>query len=243
LKIRRLSEIDLVRLASLTDQDELEHRLRAYNAGGGAWSYNPVRNSTSDILGASTPLLGGIGRPNWAQLQRQIVASCTRGQEQIVANLLVGKVLHEASHRMGWGAAQFHMGAMPIGIGETVRYWSDVVLEGEDGLMIPFFDHRREHGVANAAMRQVLFSMQHTWVRERHPDLAEAKLVVVRFPTDDDTRTIKIDRHHDAELLPYDVLDARVRNVYVTWARVSEEKARAGRKGTGTDGPDLFGRK
>jgi len=243
VKIRRLSEIDLVRLASLTDQGELEHRLRAYNAGGGAWSYNPVRNSTSDIVGASTPLLGSMSRPHWGQIQRQIVAACSRGQAQIEANLLVGKVLFEASHRMGWSAAQFHMGAMPIGIGETVRYWSDVVLEGQDGLFIPFFDHRREHGVTNAAIRQVLFSMQHIWVRERHPDLAEAQLVVIRFPTDGDTRSIQIDQHSDAELLPYDVLDARVRNVYVTWARVSEEKARSGRKGTGTDGPGLFGRK
>lgn len=241
MKIRRLSEIDLVRLASITEQDELEHRLRAYNAGGGAWSYNPVRSSTSDIVGASTPLFDDIARPNWAKLQQQIVAACNRGQDQIVANLLVGQVLYEASHRLGWSAAQFHMGAMPIGIGETVRYWSDVVLEGEDGLMIPFFDHRREHGIANAAIRQVLFSMQHIWVRERHPDLAEAQLTVIRFPTDGDTRTIQIDHHRDAELLPYDVLDARVRNVYVTWARVSEEKARTGRKGTGTNGPDLFG--
>jgi hypothetical protein len=240
VKTRRLSEIDLSRLASHEDQAILEQALRAYNTGGGAWSYDPVRASTSDILGAVTPLLGTLPPVTWAKIERQIIAASRRGQVQAKANALVGKILFDEAKRDGWSAVKFPMGRLPIGIGETVRYWSDVVVEDRDGLMIPFFDHRREHGIASPAIRQIVFSMQHLWVRERHPDLAQARLAIIQFPSAGETRGISIEFHSEADLLPYEMLDARVRNVYETWARVSAEKAREGRKtGTGGSG-DLF---
>jgi hypothetical protein len=241
VKTRRLSEIDLSRLAAHTDQSMLEQALRVYNAGGGAWSYDPVRASTSDILAAKTPLLGALPPLIWTKIERQIIAASRRGEAQAKANVLVGKVLFDAVRRGGWSAVKFPMGHLPIGIGETVRYWSDVVVEDRDGVFIPFFDHRREHGITSLRIRQIVFSMQHLWVRERHPDLAEARLAIIQFPSAGDTRGIRIEFHSEADLLPYDILDARVRNVYETWARVSAEKVRETRKtGTGGSG-DLFG--
>lgn len=239
MKTSRLSEIDLARLAGLTDQRMLEHALRSYNTGGGAWSYDPVRGSTSDILGAVTPLFGSLAPLSWAKIKKQIEAASKRGSVQADANVLVGKVLFDAAQREGWSAAKFPMGSLPIGIGETVRYWSDVVLEDEDGLLVPFFDHRRQHGVASPASRQIVFSMQNLWVRERHPDLVKARLGIVQFPSEGATRSIRITCHSDLELLSYEALDARVRNVYETWVAVSAEKARSGRK-TGTSGGGLF---
>jgi len=241
VKTRRLSEIDLARLASLTNQEELELSLRRYNAGGTAWSYNPVRASNSDILGATTPLHGVLPPVPWSKIEQQIVAASTRGAHQAASNVEVGKVLFDAARRMGWSAANYEMGRLSIGIGESVSYWCNVVLADEGGPFIPFFDHRRNGGVSNAAIRQIVFSMQSIWVRDRHPDLAEARLAVIQFPPNRDGRSVRVHFHNEAELLPYEVLDARVRNVYVTWARMSDEKARGGR-GTGTGGPgDLFG--
>jgi hypothetical protein len=172
----------------------------------------------------------------WPNIARQIAADCRRGPPQIAANTLVGKVLFDRARGDRWSAVEFPMGAMPIGIGETVRYWSNVVLQDADGPFVPYFDHRREHGIANAAMRQVVFSMQHIWVRERIPDLADARLAIVRFPSAGKDRSTRIDFLREADLLAYDVLDARVRNVYETWARVSAEKGR--RTGTGGGGAD-----
>lgn len=236
MKTRRLSEIDLARLASLTDQATLEYALRAYNAGGGAWSYDPVRASTSDILEARTPLLGELPPLSWDKISRQIVAASRRGEPQALANVMVGKVLFERTRRLSWAAVKFPMGRLPIGLGETVRYWSDVVLEDGDGMFVPFFDHRREHGIANPSARQIVFSMQNLWIRERHPDLESVRLAIIQFPSAGDTRSLRVTFHTEAELLPFGALDTRVRNVYETWARVSEEKARDGRK-TGTGGP------
>lgn len=240
MKIRRLSEIDLARFAALPPGERLEHALRAYNAGGGGWSYGPVRQSTADILDARTPLLGH-GRPvPWPTIAAQLARSSTKGPDQVQANVEVGKVLFDAALRMGWAAVKVEMGRLPIGFGESVCYWSDVVVEDENGPFVPFLDHRRAHGVANASVRQVVFSMQHLWIRERNPDLMDARLAVVRFPPDEDDRGIRVDFHNDSDLLPYEELDGRVRTVYETWVRVSEERTRETRR-TGTGGATPFG--
>jgi hypothetical protein len=89
-------------------------------------------------------------------------------------------------------------------------------------------------------VRQIVFSMQHLWVRERHPDLAGARLAIIQFPSAGKSRGIRIEYHSEIDLLTYDVLNARVRNVYETWARVSDERSRADRK-TGTGSGGLFG--
>ena len=182
-------------------------------------------------------MFGALPPLTWAKIEHQIGAACRRGKVQVDANTLVGRALFEAARSADWSAVVFPMGRLPIGIGESVRYWADVVLEDRDGLFIPFFDHRREHGVASAAMRQIVSSLQHLWVRERHPDLAGARLAIVQFPSLAEGRGFRVEYHRESDLLPYDVLNARVRNVYETWARVSAEKLR--KSGTGSGG--LFG--
>lgn len=240
MKTGRLSEIDLARFAAFPAGEPLEHALRAYNAGGGGWSYGPARQSAANILDAKTPLLGHGYPVSWSSIALQLERTCNRGQNQVQANVEVGKVLFDAARRMSWAAVKVEMGRLPIGIGESVRYWSDVVVEDGDGLFIPFFDHRRANGVANPSMRQIVFSMQHLWIRERNPDLMDARLAVVRFPPAEDGRSIRVDFHSEAELLAYEELDGRVRTVYETWARVSEERTRKTR-GTGTGGGTPFG--
>jgi len=49
-----------------------------------------------------------------------------------------------------------------------------------------------------------------------------------------------LDFHDEAELLSYEELLSRVRNVYETWARVSEERTNETRR-TGTGGPTPLG--
>ncbi|ACK50387.1 conserved hypothetical protein [Methylocella silvestris BL2] len=240
MKTRRLSEIDLARLAALTPGPQLEHALRSYDAGGGAWSYDPVRSSTSDIVGANTPLFERLAQPPWEKIGRQIEIACKRGEVQAQANLEVGKVLFEGARRKGWSAVHFPMGRLPIGITETVRYWSDVLLADQDGVFIPFFDHRRKDGIENRSIRQIVFSMQHLWVRERHPDVSEARLAIIQFPTAKDTRRIHVEFHREADLLPYAEIDKRIRIVYETWARVLDERRRRAPE-TGTGGPNPFG--
>ena len=132
------------------------------------------------------------------------------------------------------------MNRLSIGFGESVRFWCDVVLADEDGPFIPFFDHRRGGGLTSPAVRRIVFSMQNIGVRERNPDLAGARLAIVRFPVSGDTRKLAAHFHDGGELLAYEDLDARVRVVYETWVRVSEDRTTARRAGGGGATPFGF---
>jgi hypothetical protein len=236
----RLSEIDLAKAMSVPPGPALDAEMRRYNAGGGSWSYQPTRESTADILAARCPLIGAIAPVEWPSLARQITAACNRGRAQIDSNLEVSKILFDVARREGWSAVQEPMGRMSIGFGDSVRYWSDVVLADAAGPFIPFFDHRRGGGLTNPNVRRIVFSMQHIGVRERNPDLSDVRLAIVRFPISGETRTMSIHIHDGSDLLAYEELDSRVRAVYETWARVSEGRTALRRSGGGGRTPFGF---
>ena len=132
------------------------------------------------------------------------------------------------------------MESLPLGIAGSVRYWSDIATQSEDGLFIPFLDHRCGGGISNSAVRQIFFSMQNVGVRERNPDLMGTRLAVIRFLGVRGNRRLTINFHKEEELLSYEDLNGRVQLVYETWARVSEERVREIRR-TCTGGPNPFG--
>ncbi|MCS6626423.1 hypothetical protein N0B44_26225 [Roseibacterium beibuensis] len=237
MTISRLSEIDLARFCAVEDDDMLRHDLRRYNLGGGSWSYDPVRRSKADLLAARVPALGPLPEPTWLQLQKQIIAVCHRGPAQAAANCLVGKTLFDYRSEHRWDAVKLDMGFIPLGFGESVRYWSDVVVDDGKGPLVAFFDHRREGGVHTPGHRRIVNSMQHVWIRERHLDLASARLAVIRFPSQKVGRSIDIQFHEDADLLDYDALDAAVKRVYRLWAEVSRERSEAKKAGSGGTTP------
>jgi hypothetical protein len=73
------------------------------------------------------------------------------------------------------------------------------------------------------------------------PDLAHARLAILRFPQYGEERSLHVTLHEEADLLSYDALDDRVRVVYETWTRISAEKhARTRRSGTGKNNPFDF---
>ena len=219
MKIRRLPEIDLAKCAALATQQtlgRLEYELRSFNGGGGGWSYGPNRQSISDILAAKTPLLGITPSVPWESLCKQIQKACVNS----------------------WSSVSFSINDLSLGMGGGVRYWHNVVVDDGDGLFIPFFDHRRAHGISNSLVKQIVFSMQNVGVRERHPDLMDARLAVVRFPATTDARSLTVEFHREEELLSYEGLNSRVQLVYETWNRISDERvSEVRRTGTGGAGP------
>jgi hypothetical protein len=240
MKFSRLSEIDLAKAMSVAPGRPLEDAMRNYNAGGGAWSYGPTRASTPDLVAARPPLVEVTSVP-WVQLASQITRVCTRGRDQVASNVQVSQVLFDKARQLGWTAVQEAMGSLSVGFGESVRFWSDVVIADADGPFIPFFDHRRNGGLTSPAIRHIAFSMQHIGIRERNLDLADARLAIVRFPVVGETRTMTVHFHYGStRLLPYEELDARVRVVYQAWARISEERTTT-RRASGGGGPTPFG--
>lgn len=240
MKIRRLPEIDLARFATISERPKLKEALWKFNQGGNPWSYDPVRSSTAEILGSVTPLYGKLRPTVWSEVRTQIKNLCRPIQDQIAANIEVGGALFDYGKEKNWSSANFDMGWLPINFDFSIRYWIDLVVEDNEGVFIPFFDHRRGGGISNSLSRQIVFSMQNVWVRERHPDLANARLAVVRFPTRKSARSVSVEFHKDTDLLSYEELDRRVRTVYEVWAEVLEEKSAVMKK-TGTDGGNPFG--
>ena len=240
MRLNRLSEIDLAKAMNVTPGPALEAAMRNYNAGGGSWSYQPTRDSTADIVAARSLLLGPLKPVEWPQLDRQITAACNRGRPQIEANRQVSKVLFDVARDGDWSAVLEPMGRLSVGFGESVRYWSDFVLADTNGPFIPFFDHRRDGGLSNPDVRHIVFSMQHIGVRERNPDLRDARLAVIRFPVSGSERSLSIHFQDDRELLSYEELDARVRAVYAAWAKVSEERTAGARRASGGGTPFGF---
>jgi len=159
-------------------------------------------------------------------------------QEQ--SNLEVSDLLYKYCGTEKWRSAKIDMHALPIGFGDSVRYWSDVVIQDDNGLFIPFFDHRRTKGLKGIQENRFVFSMQNFWIRERFLDLRSARLAVISFPTARKMRGLSIQFGKEEELMSYDELDSRVRRVYEAWAKVSEERTTK-RRETGTDGPTPFG--
>lgn len=241
MRIRRLSEIDLARFCAVEGDEDLRQKLRLYNLGGGPWSYDPVRKSTADILAARTPMFDTMAEATWDKLAPQISAACTRGKAQASANLLVGKTLFDHRKVYGWDAVKFEMGSLPLGFGETARYWSDILIDDGNGPIIAYFDHRRTGGITKDRHRQIVFSMQNVWIRERYLDLSDARLAVIRFPSNKDLRSVDIRLHKELDLLPYEDLDAAVKRVYLLWAEVSREREDDIRKsGTSRSNPMGF---
>ena len=221
----RLSEIDLARAMNVAAGPALEAEMRGYNAGFGPWSYKPIRESTADLVAAASPLLGPPPSVDWPHIAQQILSACNRGQKQIEANIKVSKILFDMARDCGWLAVHETMGHLSVGFGEYVRYWCDIVLADANGPFIPFFDHRRGRGLTNPDVMRVVFSMQHIGVRERNPDLSNARLAIIRFPAAGLDRSISLHFHDESDLLTYEDLDTRVRDVYATWAKVCDERA------------------
>lgn len=230
----RLSEIDLARLCA-RDDSSLEVALRGYKGGGGSWSYAPTRAATGDLLAARTPLIGEMTRVPWARLKRTIEMACTRGDDQKLANVEVSKALYDESLAKVWDAVSLDFGAMPIGMGEAVRFWANAVVDTGDGPVVFFPDHRRANGLESPKARAFVYSMQAVWVKARFPDLQDARLAVMRFPIIGGKREVILHIATSEELLSYEQLDERVRHVYDVWGRVFKERVEERRR-TGTGG-------
>lgn len=228
----RLSETDLARFCVHSPGAALDEALRQYKIGGGSWSYDPARATVPDALAASVPLAFDMPRVPWSLLERSLAGRCSRDAQRL-ANVEATKILYDESVKRRWRAVQSDFASMPIGMGEAVRYWSNVIVEDDEGPFVFFPDHRRDRGLGGAEARRIVHSMQHVWIRSRYPDLEEARLVVLRFPMVGARREMRIHVADEDALLTYEQLDERVQGVYESWGRVFEERVRERRTGTG----------
>ncbi|MCQ8278595.1 hypothetical protein NFI95_09035 [Acetobacteraceae bacterium KSS8] len=225
---------------AIEDQAKLEIALREFAARICRWSYGPTRSSVGDLLSSRMPLISP-DRPNWATLYNMIVKKCKHGEDEIKPNIAVSKCLFDLSITPGWHAANFDMGRMPTSFNHTTQFWQDVVFENEHGLCIPCFDFRSTPILNSRKIRNLVYSLQNYWVRERHPDLFDAKLCIISVPKKGGKRTIEFDFEDDADLMKRAELNDRISAVYNIWSMIlMQENAQVRKTGTGGTNPFNF---
>lgn len=232
MKIRRLHEIDLARIA-LLPADEKRSRLRRLRAGHAPYSYDPARSVLLDVVNAQGALPLPVPPTSWAQIEA-LLRRAAKSDDGFLANKEVTRLLYDLVQREGLSATQIDIGRMPVGVGETVAYWINAVLVRGDEAILPFFDHRRAQGLTELG-RTFVFAMMREHLAARHPDL-EARFAIFRFPQEGSDRAIKFLLHDPGERrLGYEELDAAVTETYAIWREVLEERLDEARR-TGTGG-------
>lgn len=222
MKLRRLPETDLARIAPLAP-DEKRRQLRSFNSGGGSWSYDPARAQNFNIANPINPLGLHSERPTLETIQRLVIAQCTCEQQQ-ASCIEVVELFDSWYQNNATISVERQIPSMPIGSLGVIRYWENfaAIIEGR-GTFI-FVDYRRKKYLTSLA-RKFVFSMMHQQIRMTDPDFYDANLAIVRFPqVDKVTRSILPYFVNDDDLYSLSELNAMIDETYSIWMEVLDER-------------------
>jgi hypothetical protein len=222
MKIRRLPEIDLARVAPLPT-DQKRRALEHFKLGHPTITYKPVRARFADIFNVQPDMFAAAHPTAWPVLDRLIRAKAT-SDDECNANLLVAKGLHDFARCNGLRSRSQAFFPLSLSVGEKVEYWLPMVTALEGAPMVIFIDPRRGKGLT-AGARRFVFSMMHEHIRVANPDFAAARLGIVQFgEAVEDQRPVKLSTDEGVELFGFDQLDQMVRETYDIWREVSEAR-------------------
>jgi len=232
-KIRPLPELDLARIAPLTNEQKL-NALRQLKQGHPPYSYQPARKSQLDILNVEAGPLGIVPRARWAQIAEQILRR-SRNDPEAQANLAFASALYNFADSERIAGITHEFFPLPIGITHKVSYWLPAVLS-VNGTPTAFFIDPRRAKKLTADGRRFVFSMMHERIRVSDPDFAEIELGIIQFGVDGKIRVPKLFVASDVKLFDFHELDDMVRETYKLWQMVLEEReAEIRRRASGDD--------
>lgn len=222
MKIRRLPEIDLARVATLPT-DQKRRALEQFKLGHPKLNYKPVRARFADIFNVQPDMFAAADPTAWPVLERLIRAKAT-SDEECSANLLVAKGLHDFARSNAVRSRSQAFFPLSLSVGEKVEYWLPMVMALEGAPLVIFIDPRRGKKLT-ADARRFVFSMMHEHIRVANPDFSTARLGIVQFgDAADDQRPVKLSTDDGVELFRFDQLDQMVRDTYDIWREVSTER-------------------
>ncbi len=240
MKIRRLPEIDLARIAPLAT-DQKRRALERFKLGHPTLTYKPVRALFSGIFNVQLDMFVATAPTGWPVLKRLIRAKAT-SDDEFNANLLVAKGLHDFAQAKALRSRSQSFFPLSLSVGEKVEYWLPMVSILAGAPLVIFIDPRRSRGLTVEA-RRFVFSMMHEHIRLANPDFAAARLGVVQFgDTTDGQRPVKLSTDEGVELYNFDQLDQMVRETYDIWREINEAREdEIRRKAAGGGHGPLFG--
>lgn len=236
MKIRRLPEIDLARIAPLASERK-RAELERFKLGRPTITYKPVRARFADIFNVKPDLFAATDPTAWPALERLIRAKATSDDERD-ANLLVAKGLHQFASANALRSRSHNFFSLSLSVGEKVEYWLPMVTALDGVPLVVFIDPRRGKRLT-AEARRFVFSMMHEHIRMANPDFAEARLGTLQFgDVIEDQRPAKLWTDAGIALYGFDELDGMVRETYDIWREVSEAReSETRRKSAGGHGP------
>jgi hypothetical protein len=240
MKIRRLPEIDLARIAPLsTDQKRVA--LQRFKLGRPAITYKPVRACFADIFNVRPEMFAAADPASWPVLESLIRDRAMSDDEQ-KANLLVAKGLYVFAQTNALRSRSQIFFPLSLSVGEKVEYWLPMVTLVNDVPLVLFIDPRRGKGLT-AEGRRFTFSVMHEHIRTSNPDFAEARLGIIQFgDVVDDQRPVKLSTDRGMDLFGFDELDQMVGETYAIWREVSENREAEERSKSASEGHGpLFG--
>ncbi|MDB5911313.1 MAG: hypothetical protein JWP34_5430 [Massilia sp.] len=236
MKIRRLPDIDLARIAPMPSREK-RNALEAFKLGIVTITYAPVRSRLPDLFNVQPALFGEAAPTDWDTVERLVTRQC-RSDDEKVANLLVASALHQFANDHDIFSRQHDFYPMAMRVGQQVEYWLRLVTLVDDSPMVLFVDPRRSRRLSEVG-RRFAFSMMHERIRVADPDMSEVRLGIVQLGAVKDGRRVpRLYTDERAELYNFDDLEAMVGETYEIWRDVSERRDdETRRKASGTRGP------
>jgi hypothetical protein len=236
VKIRRLPEIDLARIAPLPPTLK-RSALEQHKAGFPPFDYHPFRSVVPDLVNQAD-MFGPAEPTPWDRVEEQIRRR-SRSAEELDANCGVARSLHAFAEYLGMTARRMEFFPLTLGAGARVVYWHPVLLMVEGRPVVPFFDPRRSRRLTEQG-RRFVFSVMHERIRATDPDLADVELAVFQFDAlDDGARFLRIHTAAGLPLFSFDDLDEMVADTNRVWMEVLSERDEEARRRGGSRGPLL----
>ena len=233
MKIRRLPELDLARIAPQRN-DQQRKQLEQMRFGRPPFSYAPLRACFHDIFNVQPELFSPVAPTDWSQIEATLRRK-SKSSDEFKANLAVAKGLHQFALTADMRGRQQDFYQLAMSMGQKVSYWLPMVLAHEGQPIVPFIDPRRSRGLTKEG-RRFAFSMMHERIRAADPDFEQVRLAIIQFGhIDEDQRPAKVHTDEGVRLLALEELEQMVATTYRLWTEVLEERADEARR-SGTTG-------
>jgi hypothetical protein len=239
VKTPPLPDTDLANFAVLS-ADHRRGALEHFRLSRPPYRYVPLRKSVPDILNVRAGFLGALPRTPYEKIA-EVIRNEAWSPEEADANLRVAEGLYQHAELHKLSGRRHDFFPMPIGTDHKVVYWQSLVLDVGGRALVPFFDPRRLASRLTAQGRRFVFSMMHERVRAADPDFADVALGIFQFSVPKvGQRVPTLFTDHGVQLFTFEELDRMVRDTYLAWQEVCEERAATARRAVGGAG-GMFG--
>ena len=235
MKIRRLPETDLARIAPLPEVEQ-RNRLRQIRDIYPPLSYGPLRSCFPDLFNIQYEMLGSAERTLWSTISGRI-EKASKTEIEFSANIQVALALHDFSTRSDVIGFPEEFFPLHLSRGGKVMYWLDVILNLEGVPLIPFVDPRRTYRLTREG-RRFAFSMMNERIRVADPKLEHVQFGIFQFgDPESGRRAPTLHKDEGVELFGFEELESMVSRTYRIWWEICEEReAEARRRASGLRG-------